>query len=185
MVVKEALRSSFKRLIHILPPDSKQVQSLQIQDQLIEFLQRQQGCWTLFSPLNDEPNLVGLLEASSHLQWVFPRVESKIKMSFYKVTDSDQLVASAWGVLEPGPEQGSAVSKDEIRGCILPGLAFDIYGHRLGRGGGYYDRFLMNFKGLKLGVTFQQTLTRERLPSESHDQKMNIVISPQEWIEVD
>ena len=184
-VEKQALRVSFKRQVQDQSANSLESQSKIILQKLAQFLKDQSGQWTLFSPLTDEPNLVGLLKESPHIQWFFPKVESKTEMNFYEVSNSNELVASAWGLNEPMPGSQPAVGKEEFTGCIIPGIAFDTFGNRLGRGGGFYDRFLLNFKGLKLGVAFEQTLTTERLPSESHDQKMNIVVSPEKWIDVD
>ena len=185
IVDKEALRANFRRQIEAVSVETKENQSRQICQRLENYLNSQKGVWTLFSPLNDEPNLLSLIKSCTHLQWVFPRVESKTKMSFFKVSCMDEMVSSSWGLSEPPADKDCMVLSENIDGCILPGMAFDIFGNRLGRGGGFYDRFLENFKGLRLGVTFQQALTEKRLPSESHDQKMDIVISPENWIEVD
>lgn len=181
---KEGLRSVFRKRVQQLNPEEKRQQSQSICEKLQYFLQKQSGTWTLFSPLGDEPNLTELVSTCSHLKWAYPRVESKTKMSFYELKGVDQMTLSSWGIAEPPAKEEGAVSIESITGCIIPGMAFDFFGNRLGRGGGYYDRFLVNFKGLKLGVTFNEAFSNERLPSESHDQKLDIVISPLEWIEV-
>lgn len=184
LVDKESLRANYKRQVEKLSSNEKQEQSAVIVSALQKFLSDKSGVWTLFSPLNDEPKLTELAKLCPHLEWVFPRVESATTMNFFKVQCLNEMVSSSWGITEPEDNPDCLVSADRIDGCIMPGMAFDRFGNRLGRGGGFYDRFLTNFKGLKLGVTFQQALTEERLPSESHDQKMNIVVSPSEWIEV-
>lgn len=182
IVEKSELRALFKNRIAGLSVQERNEQSYAIVVQLTEFLQDHQGVWALYSPLNDEPNLTALLQACSHIDWVFPKVESKTEIKFRRVDSLDQLVTGAWGLHEPA--QKPSVPKDEIAGTLIPGLAYDHQGVRLGRGGGYYDRFLWNFKGLKLGVTFNEGLTVETLPRESHDQLMNTVVSPQKWVDV-
>lgn len=184
-MVKDNLRDLFKRQLNELNKQDKSIQSEKIFSRLHSYLSQQTGLWTLFSPLNDEPNILPLLQSCSHLQWVFPRVESKQSMRFFKVINTDELITSSWGLDEPPADPERAVDAEQITGCIIPGLAFDKTGTRLGRGGGFYDRFLQNFKGLKLGVTFEPGLTKEALPRKSHDQHMNIVVSPEHWIEVD
>ncbi len=180
---KSQLRVQFKKRIHSLSPQEKAAQSEAIVAQLASFFKKQQGVWTLFSPLKDEPNLEHLLQDCSHIQWVFPVVISKTEMVFKRLLDVNQWVTSAWGVDEPS-DSAEPVSIQNINGVIVPGLAFDRRGYRLGRGGGYYDRFLQNFKGLKLGVTFSESLSMEALPSEPHDQQLNIIVSPFEWIDL-
>jgi 5-formyltetrahydrofolate cyclo-ligase len=59
---------------------------------------------------------------------------------------------------------------------LVPGLAMSKKGQRLGRGGGFYDRYLEHFTGLKIGLTFDCCLL-ETLPEEDHDQLMDWVIS--------
>ena len=59
--------------------------------------------------------------------------------------------------------------------CIVPGLAFDIDGYRIGYGGGYYDRFLRDFKGFKIGLCYEELILD--VPIESHDEKVDIVIT--------
>lgn len=60
---------------------------------------------------------------------------------------------------------------------VIPGMAFDKMGHRLGRGRGYYDRFLANFPDVyKIGICFDFQLVNN-IPNESHDQMVDEVIS--------
>ncbi len=182
---KDGLRSSFKRKLSDLALSEKEIQSEMIVSKLLSYLQNKEGLWALYSPLNDEPDLLAIYDSCPSIQWAFPKVVSKTEMHFYRISSRDQLVASSWGLNEPMGHPDRVVHKDDLQGCIVPGLAFDKKGNRLGRGGGYYDRYLENFKGLRLGVTFKQGLTTETLPRKSHDQQMNYVISPDQWIEVD
>lgn len=181
---KSSLRARYKRLIERIGEENRRAQSLALSQKLTPYLKSQSGTWTLYSPLNDEPNLLSLMKECSHIQWVFPKVESKTKMSFFPVRGLDQMVCSSWGIEEPRGDLDSPISMDEISGCLIPGIAYNRQGVRLGRGGGFYDRFLENYKGLKLGVTFNEVLTEGALPREAHDQLMDIVISPEFWIEV-
>lgn len=69
----------------------------------------------------------------------------------------------------------SAVYEDEIDMVIVPGRAFDKAGHRLGRGMGFYDRYLSNYFGIKVGLCFPFQLT-DYIPYESFDIPMDKVI---------
>ncbi len=99
----------------------------------------------------------------------------------YEITDLSQLKAGVFGVLEPSQElidKGilKEISKNEINIAVCPGLAFDFLGHRLGYGKGYYDRFLQDFEGIKIGFSFDLSLTPE-IEVNEHDIPMNIIIT--------
>lgn len=66
---------------------------------------------------------------------------------------------------------------------IVPGLYFDAQGYRLGYGKGYYDHFLNDYKGLKIGVCFSSFFVTS-LPKEAHDQAVDFVITNTQTIEV-
>ena len=66
---------------------------------------------------------------------------------------------------------------------IIPGLAFSRNGERLGRGKGYYDLYLKNYKGVKVGVCFKEQLL-EYIPVDDNDQYVEYVITDQEIITV-
>lgn len=76
-------------------------------------------------------------------------------MDFYFIKNMDCLEKHTFGVLEPVPEKCVKAYAFETALCIIPGLAFDMQGYRLGYGGGYYDRFLSEHSRLvKMGVCY-------------------------------
>ena len=81
-----------------------------------------------------------------------------------------------YGIREPNtgcPE----VPPEQFDLVLVPGVAFDFSGNRLGRGKGFYDRLLKPFSGLKCGVCHDFQLL-EKIPSEPHDVRMNFVVTP-------
>ncbi|CAM3518145.1 5-formyltetrahydrofolate cyclo-ligase [Deinococcus saxicola] len=74
---------------------------------------------------------------------------------------------SRFGALQP-PANAPEVSLSDVDAVLLPGLAFDTQGVRLGYGGGFYDRLLPGFGGLTVGVV-QRALIVPRLPADAHD----------------
>ncbi len=99
----------------------------------------------------------------------------------YEITELPQLSAGNFGVLEPSQElidKGvlKEVPKDEIDISVCPGLAFDFLGYRLGYGKGYYDRFLKDFQGIKIGFSFDSCLCPE-IETHEFDIPMNIIIT--------
>jgi 5-formyltetrahydrofolate cyclo-ligase len=65
---------------------------------------------------------------------------------------------------------------------LVPGVAFDLQGHRLGRGKGYYDQLLEHVRGTTCGVGFDEQMVLE-IPVEPHDQRLNCILTPTRWVE--
>ena len=87
--------------------------------------------------------------------------------------DEKSLTPDKFGI--PTVWQGREVEKNDIDLCICPGVAFDFEGRRLGRGGGFYDRFLAGCKAFKVGVCFNEQMV-ERVPAEEFDVLMDRVV---------
>ena len=66
---------------------------------------------------------------------------------------------------------------------LVPGVAFDLQGRRLGRGKGYYDRLLAEVRGTTCGVAFDEQIV-DQLPVEPHDIHVNCILTPTRWIEL-
>ena len=88
------------------------------------------------------------------------------------------LATGAFGIKEP---TGEAVDIKSIDTVIVPGMAFDRKGKRLGRGKGYYDRLLRNTRCWKAGIAFNCQIIEE-VPHENHDITMDIIITEKETI---
>ncbi|MCM1500543.1 MAG: 5-formyltetrahydrofolate cyclo-ligase [Clostridium sp.] len=94
---------------------------------------------------------------------------AKKTMEFYRITANTDWKPGAYGIMEPVIHADTPVL-EEAALILMPGLAFDREKHRLGYGGGYYDRYLnlhRHHKTAALGYRFQ--LTDEQLPVEHHD----------------
>ena len=92
-------------------------------------------------------------------------------MTARRIDDLGQLTSGAYGIPEPNPD-APVVSAAEIDLILVPGMAFDASGRRLGRGKGYYDRFLSDFHGKTMGICGQ---LMEEIPVEQHDITMDAV----------
>ncbi|MGG1697285.1 5-formyltetrahydrofolate cyclo-ligase [Bacillus zhangzhouensis] len=101
--------------------------------------------------------------------------ESK-EMIFYQYTPQTKMNSSYFGLTEPDPETSAAVHKEAIDLMIVPGVCFDHQGYRIGYGGGYYDRYLVDYQGetLALCLSVQQI---EHVPAETHDMPVSIIVS--------
>lgn len=87
-----------------------------------------------------------------------------------------ELEKGSFGILEPKYSPDKEAKKDDIDLVIVPGVCFDKNCNRLGKGKGYYDRFLKDFKGIKIGICHHKCLA-ESLQVESHDIIMDFVIT--------
>ncbi|MED5369158.1 MAG: 5-formyltetrahydrofolate cyclo-ligase [Pseudomonadota bacterium] len=110
-------------------------------------------------------------------QTALPRIEKDVSLSFRVWQPGDDLVIGKFDMQEPAPES-SIVAPDLV---ITPLLAFDNYGNRLGRGGGYYDRALKTLRAqgkvLVVGIAFETQLF-DLSPHDEHDEKLDFVLTP-------
>jgi 5-formyltetrahydrofolate cyclo-ligase len=72
---------------------------------------------------------------------------------------------------------GEIVGPEELDLIIAPALAIDRFGNRLGRGGGFFDRYLEHFEGPVAAVVYEHELVPS-LPSELHDKPVNFAVTP-------
>lgn len=129
----------------------------------------------LFSPLPDEPRIWPLVEdLSKSMAVLLPRIEGDV-MNFYCYSP-ESMSSGAFGILEP--VGGEPVAPYEIDVMVVPGVAFTSGGGRMGRGKGFYDRYMSrnDFRALKIGVCYAEQLI-ESIPMEPHDIKMDFVVS--------
>lgn len=108
---------------------------------------------------------------------VYPRVQGA-GMEFYPVNSRDDLRPGNFAVLEP--QGGRPVPVADLDLLLVPGVAFDQTGHRLGYGKGYYDRQLqLRSAGCRLvGLCFEFQLLSV-LPAEDHDVRMDLLVTEQ------
>lgn len=131
----------------------------------------------VYQALSDEVALDAISNGSAVFKARFfsPKVVAD-DLSFYHFNRLQDLVVGAFGILEPAQDGPNQLPKDFSSAVIVPGVAFDRSGRRLGRGKGFYDRFLMDFKGIKIGVC-QSYRVLEELPVEPHDVAMDYVVT--------
>ncbi|MFQ5881627.1 MAG: 5-formyltetrahydrofolate cyclo-ligase [Candidatus Methylomirabilales bacterium] len=114
---------------------------------------------------------------------ILPRVEGEA-MALVEVEDLTDLVPGYRGLLEPRPDRGREVHWEKVEVALVPGLAFDLQGNRLGQGGGHYDRALARTgaRSLKIGLAFDFQVV-ERLPADAHDVPVDLIVTETRAIE--
>lgn len=128
------------------------------------------SCVGVFAPIKGEPNVISL---GKHFDLAFPSLEEDI-MVFRKAKFEELVETKDFGVKIYTPLSDAQLVKPDV--LVIPGLAFDRTGSRLGRGKGFYDRYLENFQGVKIGVCFKEQIV-STVPCEKHDVVMNYIIS--------
>ena len=129
-----------------------------------------------YSALPDEVPTQALLDllVKQGKTVILPRVISDTDMELRRYTGRHDLQLGAYGILEPTGELFTVY--DTIDVAIVPGMAFDAEGYRLGRGKGYYDRFLAHVPYLyKIGLCFSWQIV-DCVPHDEHDIVMDEVI---------
>lgn len=106
------------------------------------------------------------------------------KIAFSEIKSFDDLVPSTFDILEPVPELRKIFPHEAIRLAIVPGIVFDLHGHRIGYGLGFYDKFLSQLTKYvtKIGLAFEFQIVG-KLPNESHDITLDKLISEERIIE--
>lgn len=105
---------------------------------------------------------------------LLPRVVDGENMEIRVYERPDNLVPGHYGIMEPTGKKYNEYEKIDV--AVVPGMAFDQHGHRLGRGKGYYDRFLPKAaRAYKIGVCFDFQ-KQSCIPADSHDIAMDCVI---------
>lgn len=189
-------RSEMKRrLSQIISNDHHdfRAREMRIGAALKEVIGPRGGLWLAYSSTRHEPMLPGSIPQTTNVRYAFPRVDdaSAFSMKFYVWDDVSVTVPeSAWiagsfGLREPNVNHASWRAVDtgsrEVHGALIPGLGFDRRLRRLGRGAGFYDRFLKDSKFLKVGVGFSAQVADE-LPHEPHDIELDGLVTDREVI---
>jgi 5-formyltetrahydrofolate cyclo-ligase len=185
---KRALRDQVLAALHGIPAAERIAASAQARALL-----KAQARWRtarsvlLFAPLPEELDIWPLLaEALSAGKTVaLPRfVPATRSYEVCQVLDPEtDLEVGHFGIREPGVGCDRYAS-DRLDLILVPGVAFDLHGGRLGRGKGYYDQLLGVWHGLTCGVAFEEQIIGE-IPVEPHDVRMNYILTPARWTEVE
>ena len=109
-----------------------------------------------------------------------PRCGESGEMDACLVTERRQLRQGAYGIWEPD-ESCLLVPPEEIDLMLIPGTAFDRAGGRIGQGGGYYDRYIIKTRAVRVGICHGFALMNH-IPTENHDVRMDAVVTPEETL---
>jgi 5-formyltetrahydrofolate cyclo-ligase len=175
---KLALRSRLLTARRLLPPEERQRRAAQLQDQTLAFVRREHpSTVAAYVPVGPEPggpDLPAALTATG-ARVLLPVLRADNDLDWAEFTG--ELKAAPRGLSEPtGPRLGV----DGLRTAdliLVPALAVDRTGHRMGRGGGSYDRALARVSAPAVALLYDEEFL-ETVPAEPHDQPVHGVITP-------
>ncbi len=191
-MTKKEIRSQGKTLRDSITPMEREKLSQDIATRLYQSVYYQK-CSKVFIYVSfrtevDTQNIISRALLDQKKVYV-PRVEGK-KIEFYEIQSLKELIPSDYGILEPMPSEknryhscepyDNGVGMDYVNLMLLPGLAFDLRGNRIGYGAGYYDRFLTLYspsRFYKVALAFDLSIFKE-IPAEEFDIKVDAILTP-------
>ncbi|MBQ8140512.1 MAG: 5-formyltetrahydrofolate cyclo-ligase [Clostridia bacterium] len=177
--LKNALREKYKLCRRNISPRKKKELDEAICGEIISL-----SCFRLsdtvlaYYPIGSEIDVIPVaLEALKKGKKVaFPLCDTETCTMTYKyVNDLSELVSGSYSIHEPLPSAPDFSGGENVL-CLVPALAFDKDGFRLGYGKGYYDRFLKSFRGTSLGAVYHELLT-DTLPRGYHDIAADVLVT--------
>lgn len=179
VVEKSRIREEIKRLKFQMTLEQKKAEAenvfLKIES-MPEF-QRAQTVLMYWSMPDELPTHDFIKKWSSSKKILLPVVKGD-RMTVRQFTSEENLKSGRWKTMEPTDSHRLSIA-DLV---IVPGIAFDIKRNRLGRGGGYYDRYFKHKNIHKWGIGFSFQLL-DSVPSAFHDIHMDKIITPDRIVE--
>lgn len=179
---KQTLRLRMGESLRAITPADRMEKSAAIGRHLASRLGPDPGLIMGFAPMRTEADWTTAIGPAWKL--ALPRIDSG-RMTFHRIAALDGLTKGAHGVLEPAVGEGTLVLPGEAAVVLVPGMAFDRKGGRLGRGGGFYDRLLVegHLHARRIAVCYACQVV-ERVPVEPHDMEVDAIVTEDGWIEV-
>ncbi len=178
---KAMMRKAIRAALKNISPAARGAMSAQLCARLQE-----QPFWNsaaavlFFAPLLDEADVWPLLvetvagEKTACLPCLDPADE--IYAARRVQNPRSEIAIGQFGIREPKPHCAE-IPLSRLDLILVPGVAFDLCGRRLGRGRGFYDRLLVDTPGLKCGIAFDEQITGA-VPTGAHDRQMDFVLTP-------
>lgn len=131
-----------------------------------------------FQEVDTEPIISHLRSHFCDITIGVPKVHPEEKTLAHHVLQEEDLTESSWGILEP-LDSAPQLHPQQFDLVLVPMLAFDPGGHRVGYGAGYYDRFLSEISPncLKLGLCFELGRLEHPIPSEAFDVSLDCIVT--------
>lgn len=183
-------RNSFRKMLtdmQVHDAEGIVARNKKIRMSLTNFLTDRPGLWLSYFGGQDDPAVDVKIPG---IQFAYPRVDiEESTLEFYvSSSPNSELDSDRYFLPEPNINDSSwkkipreSCFNQSVRGILLPGLGFDRSFYRLGRGSGFYERYLLGCPILKIGITFSEQVVAA-LPGADSDIRVDVIISDQEII---
>lgn len=175
MESKGEIRTRYLALRRSIAPVDAARWSASIQERVVALAEMERGDVYIHIAAPDEVETRGIIRAmlAQGRRVLAPITRDAGVMDWGEVTSIEALTVGRFGFL--GPAQVAERAEEPHRGvAIVPCVAFTAHGERLGRGGGYYDRFLATFDGPTIALAYE-CQRAETLPFEEHDIRVGCI----------
>lgn len=180
---KDEIRSNIAKVLDALSDRKIEKKTLKIETRLFEFANfLEANIALLYINSNCEVNTLKILQRCLDLKKIviLPVFDiTTFKMRLMKIDNLEtDLILGQRGILEPDPSRCNVVPIECIDIAIIPGVAFDEKGGRIGSGDGYYDRLIpdLPITARKVALTFEDQIVPQ-IQMESHDKYVDIIIT--------
>ncbi|WP_269542934.1 5-formyltetrahydrofolate cyclo-ligase [Cerasicoccus fimbriatus] len=183
MSSKAALRHLALARRSALHPEEREERDFKIMQRLLSLKDfTSAGCVLFYVSFGSEVDTHDMMNRSFGGKTVLaPRVDGD-NLHLHELTSLDDLKPGAYGILEPDASL-PVLDPAKVDIIIVPGAAFDLRGHRIGYGKGYYDRLLNNVDALKIGLAYDRQMV-EQVPDEPHDIPVDIIITNERMVDL-
>lgn len=180
---KLELRAKMRAALADVSPTVRMAASIELCDRLKSQMPSANTI-LFYAPLVDELDVWPLLEESIALGVTcalpFFDAEKNTYSARHIQNPKTEIITGKFGVREPS-SSCAEISFEKFNLVLVPGMAFDVRGNRLGRGRGFYDRLLANVSSIKCGVCYDGQLLPE-IPTEAHDAKVDFILTPSKLV---
>lgn len=185
MIEKKYLRAEFKKIRDSIQKSVRDTENKKIAENLInsDFYKNAKTVF-IYASFGSEVETYDIIKQiiADEKRLAVPRCITKTHtMEAVCIKSTDELICGAYKISEPSENNKNILNPSEIDLVIVPALAFDRKGFRLGYGGGYYDRFLRDFGGASIGLCYAECLV-DNLPYEEFDCRVSRIICPEEML---
>lgn len=181
--LKRTLRERYTAARKAVDPGDAERKSLRVAANILSLLRRR-GCELVlaYHKIGAETDTAPLLDLilRSGIGAALPYCRDDGTLGIGRILNPRKdLAEGAYGIMEPADRFKDNIRPDQLSAVVCPGVAFDEARTRLGRGRGYYDRFLQELAGktLVIGCAFDCQIAAEPLPREKHDVQMDAVVA--------
>lgn len=181
--MKQELRKKYKAIRNKLSADEVQINSHAIAQQLFNLpIWQQAQTIMVYLAFQNEVQTDLILKQG----WAEKKIMAipichpqDHTMHLARLDNLEQLTTNRYGIAELPTERQELILPTQVDLCLIPGIAFDLQGNRLGFGAGYYDRYLPQLREgiLKIALAHHCQISADTLPTDSHDLPMDYILT--------